>query len=194
MKNIGFLASHNGSAAKAISIACQSGRLNATPKILISNNNASNAILWAKDLGLQTCIVNAKSTNDVDGEIASLFLKNSVDIVVCSGYMKLVGSKTISSVEGRILNVHPALLPLYGGHGMYGRHVHQAVFDNKDIQTGITIHLVDGEYDKGRIIGQKIIALDKTDDVDSIEQKVKLAEPEFYIEVLEKIIISNIIL
>jgi phosphoribosylglycinamide formyltransferase-1 len=108
--------------------------------------------------------------------------------------MKLIGYETIEAVRGAILNTHPALLPRYGGQGMYGRHVHQAVFDAKDTETGVTIHLVDGEYDHGRVIAQKKIPVTNGDSVDDIEAKVKSAEPDFYIETLQKILSGEITL
>ena len=190
--NLAFLASHNGSAAKAITSACQSGILKAIPCLLISNNHSAGALIWGKEFKIPTHVINIKNTDDVDDKISNLFLQHKIDIVVCSGYMKLIGPKTIVAVNGKILNVHPALLPLYGGQGMYGRNVHQSVFDNKDKQTGITIHQVDGEYDHGRIVAQKIIPLDSNDTIDEIERKVKDAEPEFYIEVIKKILSGNI--
>jgi phosphoribosylglycinamide formyltransferase 1 len=192
MKKIGFLASHNGSAAKAIVMACQSNVLSGQPVLLISNNQNCGAIDWANALGLDTFVVNNSTSIDADQKIAEILKKNDIDIVVCSGYMKLIGPKTIQAMDGKILNIHPALLPLYGGKGMYGRHVHQAVFDNKNTQTGATIHLVDNEYDRGRIIAQKIIPVLPTETVDDIEQKVKAAEPDFYIETLRPILNGDI--
>lgn len=192
MKKIAFFASHNGSAAKAMTMACADGVLEATPVLLITNNTKSAALDWAKDYGVKSHVINDTNTQDIDATIAQMLEKSSIDMVICSGYMKLIGPKTIESVKGKILNVHPALLPLYGGRGMYGRHVHQAVFDNKDKQTGITIHLVDGEYDHGRVIAQKIIPLDSNDGVDDIESKVKAAEPGFYLETLKHILNGQI--
>lgn len=192
MKKIAFFASHNGSAAKAMTMACADGVLEATPVLLITNNTKSAALDWAKDYGVKSHVINDTNTQDIDATIAQMLEESSIDMVICSGYMKLIGPKTIESVKGKILNVHPALLPLYGGRGMYGRHVHQAVFDNKDKQTGITIHLVDGEYDHGRVIAQKIIPLDSNDGVDDIESKVKAAEPGFYLETLKYILNGQI--
>lgn len=189
MKKIAFLASHNGSAARAITIACMEGILPATPALLISNNENSNALLWARDLRLKTAVINASNSRDPDKTIADLLQDNGIGLVVCSGYMKLIGPETLKAVP-MILNVHPALLPKHGGKGMYGRHVHQAVFDNKDSETGITIHLVDGEYDHGKIVAQKTIPVLSMDSVDSIEKKVKDAEGGFYIETLRKILLQ----
>lgn len=189
---IAFLASHNGSAAKAIAAACINGVLHAAPVLLISNNPDSKALDWAKELGLKTAVINAKNAADPDQTIADLLHDHAIDLAVCSGYMKLIGPKTIETMHGAILNTHPALLPKHGGKGMYGRFVHQAVFDNKDTETGITIHLVDGEYDRGRILAQKRLPVANGEPVESIEEKVKSAEPDFYIETISKILSGEI--
>lgn len=189
---IAFLASHNGSAAKAIASACINGQMRAAPVLLISNNPDSKALVWARELKLKTAVINAKNAQNPDKTIADLFSDNDVDLVVCSGYMKLIGPETIASVHGAILNTHPALLPKHGGKGMYGRFVHQAVFDQKDAETGITIHLVDGEYDRGRILAQKRLPVSSGESVERIEEKVKAAEPDFYIETLQKILSGDI--
>lgn len=187
MTKIAFLASHNGSAARAIAKACLDGLLPAQPVLLISNNEGSNALKWAKELRLKTALINAGNSADPDAAIAGLLEDSGIDIVVCSGYMKLIGPKTIAAAHGAILNVHPALLPRHGGKGMYGRHVHQAVFDNRESETGITIHLVDSEYDRGRILAQERLLVSGSSAQD-IEDMVKAAEPDFYIETLGKIL------
>lgn len=181
---IAFLASHNGSAARAITTACRSGDLAATPVLLISNNPESKALDWAEDMGLKALVINTKTHSDVDSAIAAAFEGHQIDLVCCSGYMKLIGPQTIQAMNGKIWNVHPALLPSYGGQGMYGRHVHEAVASAGDMQTGITIHEVDGEYDHGNIVAQKVILLSGSASADEIEQKVKAAEPAFYVETL----------
>lgn len=186
--NIAFLASHNGSSARAITNACINGALEAKPLLLISNNPDCGAIKWAKDLQLKTAVINISNAQNPDKAIADLLTDNNIDLTICSGYMKLVGPETIAATHGAILNVHPALLPKHGGKGLYGRHVHQAVFDNKDTETGITIHLVDGEYDHGKIIAQKRLPVLSGEPVEDIEAKVKAAEPDFYIETLHKIL------
>ncbi len=192
MMKLAFLASYNGSAARAIAQACADEKIPASPVLLISNNESANALNWARDMRLKTAVINAANTQSPDQAIADMLEDNGIDIVICSGYMKLIGAKTISAAKGAILNVHPALLPKYGGKGMYGSHVHKAVFDNKDAETGITIHLVDGEYDRGRILAQKRIPVPSNSGADHIEDMVKAAEPEFYIETLEKILSGEI--
>ena len=192
MTNIAFLASHNGSAARAIAKACLNGALPAKPVLLVSNNEDSNALKWAKELKLKTALINGTNSSDPDAAIAGLIEDHAIDLVICSGYMKLIGPQTIKAAHGAILNVHPALLPKHGGKGMYGRHVHQAVFDNKENETGITIHLVDSEYDRGLILAQKRLPVANGESVDAIEERVKAAEPDFYIETLGKILSGDI--
>lgn len=194
MMNIAFFASHNGSAAQAITAACRDGRINAAPRLLITNNTGSPSLNWARDAGLKTAVINAANSPDTDEAIASLLEESAVDIAICSGYMKLIGPRTLTAVRKGILNTHPALLPRHGGKGMYGRHVHQAVFDAKDTETGVTIHLVDGEYDHGRVIAQKTLPVLPQDSVEDIEAKVKAAEPDFYIETLQNILSGTITL
>ena len=194
MINLAFLASHNGSAAQAIAKACLNGVLPAKPALLISNNESSKALSWAKDMRLKTALINGTNSSDPDAAIAGLIEDNDIALVICSGYMKLIGPKTIGAAHGAILNVHPALLPRHGGKGMYGRHVHQAVFDGKETETGITIHLVDSEYDRGRILAQKRLPVGNGESVDMIEGMVKAAEPDFYIETLQKILSGEITL
>lgn len=191
MTKIAFLASHNGSTARAIAKACLDGTLPAQPVLLISNNQGSNALAWARELRLKTALINAANSADPDAAIAGLFEDAEIDIAVCSGYMKLLGPKTLAAVHGAILNVHPALLPRHGGKGMYGRHVHQAVFDAKDAETGVTIHLVDSQYDHGRILAQKRLPVSGKS-VEEIEETVKAAEPDFYIETLGRILSGEI--
>lgn len=188
--NMAFLASHNGSAARAIARACLDKTLPAKPVLLISNNHDSHALAWAKDLRLKTALINASNSSDPDAAIAGLIEDNDISLVICSGYMKMIGPLTIAAAHGAVLNVHPALLPKHGGKGMYGRHVHQAVFNNKEKETGITIHLVDSEYDRGRILAQKRLPV--SGGVEDIEEMVKAAEPDFYIETLAKILSGEI--
>jgi phosphoribosylglycinamide formyltransferase-1 len=195
--NIAFLASYNGSSAQAITDACLEKELTAVPALLISNNAKANALEWAGNKGIRATCLNSTThpdSQELDHVIAEKLREYKINLVVCSGYMKLIGEETINAVEGKILNIHPALLPKYGGQGMYGRHVHQAVKDNGDSETGATIHLVNNEYDEGRIIAQKIVPVLDSDDVDTIENNVKKCEPEFYIETIKRIINGDITL
>ena len=193
--NLAFLASYNGSSAHAITDACLKSDIIASPVLLITNNAKASALEWANNKGLKTAVINSAGhpdPRDLDKAITEKLKEHQINIVCCSGYMKLIGSHTIDAVQGKILNIHPALLPKYGGKGMYGRHVHQAVKDNGDNETGCTIHLVNNEYDDGKILAQHIIPVAKEDSVDDIEKNVKNAEPQFYIDTVRRIIKSEI--
>ncbi len=193
--NIAFFASYNGSSAHAITDACLNGDLIASPVLLITNNPNATALEWAENKGLKTSVLNSKSHPDpteLDHIIAEKLQYHQINIVCCSGYMKLIGPRTIDAVQGKILNIHPALLPKYGGKGMYGDHVHQAVKDNGDSTTGSTIHVVNDKYDEGKILAQNHIALSPEDNVTDIANKVKDAEPPFYVDTLRKIIKGKI--
>lgn len=191
---IAFLASHNGSSARAITQACDQEDLKADPAVLISNNPESNALKWARDEKLKTYCLNDKNIQDPDREIANILEDHKIDLVVCSGYMKLIGPETISAMKGKILNIHPALLPKYGGKGMYGARVHRAVRESGETQTGITIHLVDGEYDHGKVLSQKTLPVLPADTAEDIQARVQAHEPDFYIETLQKILAGEILL
>ncbi len=193
--NIAFLASYNGSSAQAITDACFNGDLIASPALLITNNAKANALEWANNKGLKTAVINSiqhPDPADLDQEIADKLKEHKINMVICSGYMKLIGDDTIDAVDGKILNIHPALLPKHGGKGMFGRNVHQAVKDNGDTETGATIHLVNNQYDKGQMLAQKSVPVLETDSVDDIENKVKEIEPSFYVETIQKILKGDI--
>ena len=193
--NLAFFASGNGSSAQAITDACLNGDLIASPVLLITNNPDAKALKWAENKGLKTLIINKNQhadPDDLDQAITDKLKEHKINIVCCSGYMKLIGARTIDAVHGKILNIHPALLPQYGGEGMYGNHIHQAVKGNGDTETGSTIHLVNERYDEGRILAQNHIPLSNEDSVSDIVDKVKNAEPQFYIDTLRKILKSEI--
>lgn len=182
---LAFLASYNGSSARAITAACKSGELTADPVLMLSNSKDSNALKWAADEGLT-----ALNTSGKDEDVLQALQDHKIDLVILSGYMKLIGTQTIRAYPNRIINVHPALLPKYGGKGMYGHHVHEAVKAAGDDKTGVTIHYVDEIYDNGAIIAQKEIKLTPDDTAGDIEEKVKAAEPEFYVETLKKLLVN----
>ena len=193
--NLAFFASYNGSSAHAITDACLSGDIIASPVLLITNNAKAGALTWSENKGLKSFTVNAKTcdnSQDIDSIIAQKLKDHKIDWVCCSGYMCLIGPKTIQAVQGKILNIHPALLPQYGGKGMYGDHVHQAIKQAGETETGATIHLVNEEYDEGKILTQKIIAIDPQDSAKDIASKVRAIEPQFYVETIRKILKGEI--
>jgi len=195
--NIAFMASYNGSSAHAITDACLNGDIIGAASLLITNNPQAKALEWAENKGLKTTCLNSKShpdPADLDYAIAEKLRDQKITLLVLSGYMKLIGPRTIDAVNGRIINVHPALLPKYGGQGMYGNHVHQAVKNNGDSETGATIHVVNDKYDDGQILAQKLVSISPSDSVNDIAEKVKAIEPELYIDTVRKILKGDITL
>ena len=124
---LGFLASHGGSNMQAIIDACKTGRLEAKPCVVISNNSDSMALQRAKNEGIPNYHVSAVTHPGrlEDEEILRTLKRHGVDTVILAGYMKMLGPATLRAYGGRILNIHPALLPKYGGKGMYGKRVHE---------------------------------------------------------------------
>lgn len=114
------------------------------------------------------------------------------DLIVLAGFLLQFPSNIIAAYPDKVINIHPALLPKYGGKGMYGKYVHQAVFDNKELETGITIHYVNENYDEGAIIAQQRIALTGIDTVATIAEKIHSLEQEFFPIVIEHVLNPNI--
>ncbi len=193
--NVAFLASHNGTNMRAIVAACRAGVLDVNPTVLVSNNAGSGAVIWARENNLPSYHVSATSEGTdaaADAAIASILSRYETDLVVMAGYMRKLGPKTLAAFAGRILNVHPALLPKYGGKGMYGRFVHEAVLKSGDAETGVTIHLVDGEYDHGPVVVQVPVAVQPEDTVETLTARVQAKEQELFPETLRRIVTGEI--
>jgi phosphoribosylglycinamide formyltransferase-1 len=119
---------------------------------------------------------------------------HDVDTVILAGYMKKLGPLTLQAFRGRILNIHPALLPKFGGQGMYGKRVHEAVLQAGETVTGVTVHVVDEVYDHGRILAQCIVPVEEGDTVDSLAGRVLQQEHRLYAETLQRIAAGQIVL
>jgi phosphoribosylglycinamide formyltransferase-1 len=119
------------------------------------------------------------------------FVKNNADFIVLAGFLWKIPQDLIAAFPNKIINIHPALLPKYGGKGMYGMHVHQAVVENKEEKTGITIHFVNENYDEGAIIFQKEIALLSTDTPEIVAQKIHILEQENFPKIIENLLLKN---
>ncbi|MFC2130155.1 phosphoribosylglycinamide formyltransferase [Bacteroidota bacterium] len=188
--NLGFLASHGGSNMQSIIDACKSGSLNAIPRCVISNNSKSFALARAEKEEIpfyHISSVQYPDPGELDKAIIRTFLKHEVDTVILAGYMKKLGVSIIRKFKGRILNIHPALLPKYGGKGMYGNFVHEAVLKSEDKVSGPTVHLVDEIYDNGRILGQQEVAVLPGDTVETLSARVLEYEHILYPETIQKI-------
>ena len=187
---LGFFASHEGTNMQAIIDACNDERLDAKPCVVISNNSKSGAIQRANKEGIPYYHLSSKKypeSKDLDKVILEALKAHGVNLVILAGYMKKIGPLTLAAYEGRILNIHPALLPKYGGKGMYGKYVHEVVLASGDKVTGVTIHVVDAIYDHGSIVAQCEMPVLDGDTVETLSQRVLKREHEFFVETLQKI-------
>ncbi len=195
--NLGFLASHNGSNMQAILDACKSGALSAVSTVIISNNSESGALIRAVKEGIPSFHLSGKTHPDpaaLDRAILDELLKHEVDVVVLAGYMKRLGPATLRQYRGMVLNIHPALLPKFGGKGMYGSHVHQAVIETGERESGVTIHVVDENYDTGLIVAQERVPVLPEDTPETLAARVLACEHRLFPETLQKIATGKIIL
>ena len=187
---LGFLASHGGSNIQAIIDACRNGRLDAEPCVAISNNSRSRALERAACAGIPCYHLSARTHPDADAldkAILGVLERHGVSLVVLGGYMKKLGPATLSRFRNRIVNVHPALLPRFGGRGFYGRAVHEAVLASGDRTTGATIHLVDEEFDHGPLIAQREVPVLDADTADTLAERVLEVEHRLYVDTLRRI-------
>ena len=192
MKNLrlGFLVSGGGSNMLAIIDACKDGSLKAECCVIISNNSKSKALKRGKAADIPTAHLSTKThtcDQELDIAITRKLEEYEVNLVILAGYMKLLGPTTVTKFRNRILNIHPALLPRFSGKGFYGKNIHKAVLSSNEKFTGVTIHIVDEQYDHGPIIAQREIAIMKNDTLDSLEQRVLLQEHTLYVETLQQI-------
>ena len=191
MKRIGILASYNGSGFLTIQKAIKENILDAQIIVVVSNNSTSNALKSAEDLNIPNFIINDKKfpNENIDEKIAKLFTEFKCDYIFCSGYMKMIGENLISTFPKNIVNTHPALLPsIYGGKGMYGRFVHEAIIKNKETKSGVTIHFVNEKYDDGEIILTKELDINSGETVETLEDRIKDLESLAIVEAFKKLL------
>lgn len=188
MKRILIFASGSGTNAKNI-IEYFGDRTTGTVVAVFSNNSNATVLEKAKKLDVPTVIF---SKNDlIEGKTLRLINDFQPDLIVLAGFLLKVPENLIEAFPNRIINVHPALLPKFGGKGMYGMHIHKAVVENKEKETGITIHYVNENYDEGNIIFQQIVALTETDTPESVAVKIHALEQEHFPVVIEKLLTST---
>lgn len=193
--NLGVLASHNGTNLQAIIDACEQGQLNAHIRVVISNNSRSLALQRARNHHIPALHLSSHThpdADDLDLAIADALSDHDVDLVVLAGYMKLLGPRTLARYRDCIVNIHPALLPEFGGRGMYGDRVHRAVLVAGRRTTGVTVHLVDEFYDSGKIIDRAEVDVDRNDTVETLRARVQNVEHSFYVNTLKKLIANGV--
>lgn len=190
MQRIGILSSHNGSGFDTIQKACEEKKLNAQIVLVISNNTNAKVLEKAEKNNVPNFIINSKKypNENLDKKITNLMKEFKVDYIFLSGYMKKIEENLIKGFENRIINSHPALLPKFGGKGMYGSFVHKAVINAKEKESGCTIHFVNENYDEGEYILQNKILLEENETLETLENKIKELESLTIIQAFKKIL------
>ena len=197
MLKLGFLASHGGSSMKAIIAAIRRGALAAEARIVISNNADAPALEHARGSGVPALHLSQSKLGpgaDVDRAIADALAGAGVDLVVLSGYLRKLGPAVLARFRGRILNIPPGPLPRYGGQGLYGMRVHEAVLAAGERVSAITIHLVDEEYDHGPVVARREVAVEPGDTPATLAARIQAQEPAFFVETLRAIADGSIAL
>ena len=188
--SIGVLSSREGTNLQTIIDACKEGRLHARVQVVVSNSSGSTSMERARREGIPFKHISGRTHPDpdeLDDAIATAFEEHGVELVVLAGYMKKLGPRTLDRYRRRILNIHPALLPRYGGEGMYGSRVHEAVLESGDAASGVTVHLVDEEYDHGPIVAQRKVPVLVDDTSDTLARRVLEQEHALHPETLQMI-------
>lgn len=186
MKRIAIFASGNGSNAEGI-VNYFKKRKTAEVAIILSNNPKAYVLERARDLGVRHITFNRADFYQ-SGVVLSVLKKEAIDFIVLAGFLWLVPEQLVNAYPNKILNIHPALLPKYGGKGMYGAKVHEAVKSRGEPESGITIHLVNKNYDEGDIVFQATCPVHADDTPEDIAQKVHELEYQHYPRVIDKVI------
>lgn len=189
MFNIAVFVSGRGSNLKAILNEIELGNLSAKILSVVSNDKNCGAIQFANDKDIPTYIVANKGDDNSDtySNLIQIFSELEINLVVLAGFLKKIPNEFISSFRNKIINIHPALLPKFGGKGMYGANVHKSVFESKEKISGATVHFVDEIYDNGKIIAQKTVDISDVKTPTEIAERVLKIEHKLLPEVIKKI-------
>ena len=187
MKRIVIFASGSGSNAENI-IGFFQTKTTATVTHVLTNNERAKVLERCERLKISSLSFDKNDFVKTDKVLD--FLKKQADYIVLAGFLWRVPSKIVAAFPNKIINIHPALLPKYGGKGMYGMHVHKAIKENKEEETGITIHYVNENYDEGAVIFQAKTKIIMEDSADDIAKKVHKLEYKYFPEIIEKVILE----
>ena len=188
MKNIAIFASGEGTNAQnIIDYFKLSDKVKV--KLVVSNKPSANVLKRAKNAGIDTLIIDRNMFYETDKTIEALKTAN-IDLIVLAGFLWMIPESLIKAFPNKIINIHPALLPKFGGKGMYGMYVHKAVVAAKEKQSGISIHYVNEQYDEGKIIAQHACLITESDTSEEVAKKIHELEKEFFPSTIEKILLS----
>ncbi len=187
MSNIAILASGTGSNALKIIEHFKKSKV-ADVKLVVSNKGSAGVLNHASNNGIESLVFENRVWKESPSSIVMALRERQIDFVVLAGFLRKIPDELIAAYPRAMINIHPALLPKYGGKGMYGMNVHHAVKENEDDKTGITIHWVSSDYDEGEIIFQESVKVNSTDDAYTIQKKVQKLEHENFAPVIESLL------
>lgn len=176
-----------GSNMQAIIDACSSGKINGQVALVLGVKDDAPAMERARTAGVKTVAISPKSfpsDAEYDDAVLAALQDNKIDLVCLAGYMRVLGQNIVDAYRGRIMNVHPALVPSFCGKGLYGHHVHEAVIARGVKVTGVTVHFVDEDYDTGPIILQTVVPVQPEDTPDTIAARVLTQEHKTYTDAI----------
>jgi phosphoribosylglycinamide formyltransferase-1 len=185
MSNIAIFASGSGTNAQAI-IEHFLAKNKKPVKLILSNKADAFVLERAKKLNIKSVVFN-RELFYTSNNIIDILKSEQIDLIVLAGFLWLIPDNILKEYSNRIINIHPALLPKYGGKGMYGMKVHEAVVANKESVSGITIHYVNEEYDRGKIIFQASCTIDSTDTAEMVANKIHTLEHTHFPTIVERI-------
>lgn len=173
-----------GSNMQALITASKNGRRSWVVALVVSPVLDSNAMTKAQEINVETIVLNHRDT-DYSEQLVTVLVRKKIDFVCLAGLMTKLPLAVLEKFPGRVLNVHPSLLPKFGGKGMYGSHVHQAVLESGEIKSGCTVHVVTEEYDEGPILLQKECKVLQSDTVESLSSRILELEHQAFVEALD---------
>ena len=188
---IAVFISGGGTNLQSLIDASQQGLLSGDIVLVVSSKSNAYGLERAKNAGIDTFVFKVKNYSghkEAEKDLLEMLEEYKVDYIALAGYLKLIPASLIKRFKDRITNIHPALLPKYGGKGMYGHHVHEAVIASGDSESGASVHLVDEIYDNGRILVQEKVPVMPGDDPEKLAARVLKIEHKIYPLALEKLI------
>lgn len=187
MHNLVFFASGSGTNFQSVIDAINSGQLEARISGLITNRPEAGALERADKHNIPARTVDS-SSSDYEQKLIELLSDMEPDLIILAGYLRKIPSKIIEIYSGKIINIHPSLLPKYGGKGYYGMNVHRAVIENKERISGCTVHFVDEIYDNGQVIEQIEVPVSDDETAESLAEKVLRKEHELLPKTIKKLL------
>lgn len=188
-KRIVIFASGNGTNAENIIKYFQKKSI-AKVVLVLSNKTDAKVLERAKNLNVRTHSFSKEELLSEEG-VLEILKKSNPDLIVLAGFLLKFPDHIIKNFSNKVINIHPALLPKYGGKGMYGNFVHQAVLENKESETGISIHYIDENYDEGALIFQKSVSISAEDTLGTVSQKIHGLEHEWFPKIIEELLLNG---